>query len=169
MGLYGGGDAAPRGVPREARGPFDEGKQSVRIQIAAHHVELTESLRDLIQERSEHLMRFFDGVSTIHVMVGAEKARRVAEFVAHVSHGADVVAKAEAETLESAVHDAAEKMETQLRRHKDRIRDRRDRDEDTQALAADETPDEADGWEPPEDEIADGDEPSEGSDAEPAR
>lgn len=142
--------------------------QSVRIQIAAHHVKVTDTIRDLIQERSEHLMRFFDGVTTIHVTVAAEKERRVAEFVAHVSHSGDVVSKAEADTLRIAVHDAAEKMETQLRRHKDRIRARRDREAELGGVPASETEDDVDDWDLGEDETADGDERDDGTDSEPA-
>jgi putative sigma-54 modulation protein len=100
----------------------------LQIDIAAHHIDVTEPIRELVRERSEHLLRFFDGVSTLHVTLTAEKERRIAEVVANISHGPPVVGKAVAEDdVLAAIHDACEKVETQLRRHKDRIRDHRER------------------------------------------
>ena len=122
MGLYSRGLGLAHGDGPTVFGPGIEGTKALRVQIAAHHVHVGERMREVIQERSEHLMRFFDGVTTIHVTVSAEKERRIAEFVANVSGGSQVVAKAVAEGLSVAVHEAAERMETQLRRHKDRIR-----------------------------------------------
>ncbi|MFW6161918.1 MAG: ribosome hibernation-promoting factor, HPF/YfiA family [Planctomycetota bacterium] len=99
----------------------------MQIDIAAHHMDVTEPIRELIQERAEHLLRFFDGVATIHVTLTAEKERRIAEVVANISHGPPAIGKAVTEDVRTAIHDACEKVETQLRRHKDKIRDHRDR------------------------------------------
>ena len=127
MGLYSSGVPAWSGGGPGTSGPVAEGMEPVRVQIAAHNVEVTDAVRELVHERAGHLMRFFDGLSTVHVTLGAEKERRLAEFVAHVSHGAPLVSRAEGATLSAAIHEAAEKVETQIRRHKDRIRDHHER------------------------------------------
>lgn len=95
------------------------------IQIAAHHVEVTACLRERISEKATHMRRIFDGITTLHVTVTAEKERRTAELVANVSHGAPVVAKVTAASLDAAIQEVFEKVEAQLRRHKDKIRDHR--------------------------------------------
>ena len=97
------------------------------MQIAGHSAHISDGFRDLIHDRAEHLIRIFDGITTIHVTVTVEKERRIAEIVANVSHGAPVVGKAVADDLGAAFHEAVEHVETQLRRHKDRIRDHRGR------------------------------------------
>jgi putative sigma-54 modulation protein len=119
----------------------------VPIQIAAHHVELSNLLRRRIRRKAQHMLRVFDGVVTIHVTLSAEKERRVVEFVANVSHGAPVVAKVTADSLEVAIKDAIAKVEAQLRRHKDKVRDHRPREGGPQgppAAAQGEPADEAD-------------------------
>ena len=126
----------------------------MRVQIAAHHVEVTGPIRQLVEGRADHLMRFFDGVTTIHVTLRAEKERRAAEFVANVSHGAPIVAKAEAESLSAAIHGAVERMETQLRRYKDRIRDHRAHEPEPAATEPG-AEDAEDEWELEEDETSD--------------
>jgi len=109
------------------------------------------------EDRAEHLIRIFDGITTIHVTVGVEKERRIAEIVANVSHGAPVVGKAVADTLGAALHEAVEHVETQLRRHKDRIRGHRGHE--PQPASAPEPADEEE-WEPDlnTDETGEGDE-----------
>jgi len=125
----------------------------LRVQVAAHHVHVSESIRELIQDRADHLLRFFDGVSTVDVTLSAEKERRIAEFVVNVSHGAPAVGKAVADGLAVAIHEAAEKVETQLRRHKDRIRGHRDRDTEPERRPAEAE----DNGEPETDEASEGD------------
>lgn len=127
------------------------------MQIATHKAHLSDELRDLIHDRAEHLIRIFGGITTVHVTVGVEKERRTAEIVANVSHGAPVVGKAVADTLGAAFHEAVEHVETQLRRHKDRIRDHRGRE--PQPASAPEPADEEE-WQPDlgTDETGEGDE-----------
>jgi len=126
----------------------------VPIQIAAHHVELSDLLRRRIRRRAQHMLRVFDGLVTIHVTLSAEKERRVVEFVANVSHGAPIVAKVTAVSLEAAIKEASGKVEAQLRRHKDKIRDHRAREggapappaaAQAEAEAEDEAEDEGEG------------------------
>jgi len=156
MGLYETGGPARKGVRPADYGHETEGTVVVRIQIAAHHFHVGDRLREVIEERCDHLMRFFDGVTTIHVTLNTEKERRIAELVANVSHGAPVVAKAIADDMYVAVHEAAEKVEKQLRRHKDKIRDRRGREAEPGEPAAEE-PATDDELRPDPDEVSEGD------------
>jgi putative sigma-54 modulation protein len=87
-------------------------------------------LRGYVEHIADRLRHFFDGITSLHLSLRAEKERRVAELVVNVSHGAPVVAKATTNNLYAAIHMAAEKVETQLRKHKDKIRDHRPREAD---------------------------------------
>jgi putative sigma-54 modulation protein len=100
----------------------------VPIQVFAHHVDLTEETRRRVTEKAEHIRRIFDGILTVHVTLDAEKERRMVEIVANVSHGAPVVARTTTQNLDEAIELAFDKVEAQLRKHKDRIRDRRTRE-----------------------------------------
>lgn len=100
----------------------------MQIELACHHIDATPALRRHVEEKAAHLRRIFDGISTFHVSLHVEKSEVVAEFVANVSHGPPVVAKAAGKTAHAAVDVASDKVEVQLRRHKEKIRDHRGRD-----------------------------------------
>lgn len=97
------------------------------IQVFAHHMELSEETRERVRAKAEHIRRIFDGVLTVHVTLDQEKERRMVEIVAKVSHGAPVVARVTTQNLNEAIELAFDKVEAQLRKHKDKIRDRRPR------------------------------------------
>jgi len=101
----------------------------VPIQVFAHNVHLSEETRQRVTEKAEHIRRIFDGILTVHVTLDAEKERRLVEIVANVSHGAPVVAHATTQNLNEAIELAFDKVEAQLRKHKDKIRDRRMREQ----------------------------------------
>lgn len=98
------------------------------IQVFAHHVHLSEETRERVIEKAEHIRRIFDGILTVRVTLDAEKERRLVEIVANVSHGAPVIARTTTQNLNEAIELAFDKVEAQLRKHKDRIRDRRVRE-----------------------------------------
>lgn len=99
------------------------------IRVFAHHVELSEDMRLHVVEKAEHLRRIFNGMFTVRVTLEAEKERRVAEVTANVSHGAPVVTRVTTQNLLEAVDLAFHKIEAQLRKHKDKLRDHRVREE----------------------------------------
>ena len=95
------------------------------IRVFAHHMELTEGIRHHVTERAEHIRRIFDGIITVHVTLDAEKERRSVEVVANVSHGSPVVSRVTTQNVTEAIDLAFHKVEAQLRKHKDKLRDHR--------------------------------------------
>ena len=110
----------------------------MKIEISGHHLDVTDDIRSYATEKAEGLSHFFNGITSVHVIIMAEKERRIAEVVATVSHGAPVVARVavEGENVYTAINLAADKVEAQLRKHKEKIRERRIRE----AAAEPETP-----------------------------
>jgi putative sigma-54 modulation protein len=122
----------------------------VPIQVFAHHMHLSDDTRQRVVEKAEHIRRIFDGILTVHVTLDAEKERRLVEVVTNVSHGAPVVARATTQNLNEAIELAFDKAEAQLRKHKDKIRDRRAREQGAVPPAEEATPEgEADAGEAP--------------------
>jgi putative sigma-54 modulation protein len=120
----------------------------VHVEISGHHhVTITDGVRSHIQEKADHLARIFDGFTTLHVAFDLDSGDTVAEFTANLSHGAPVVAKGKAATLHAAIELAADKVAAQLRRHKEKVRDRRTRP--SKATPPPEAPgeEESDTWE----------------------
>jgi len=120
----------------------------VQVEISGHHhVPITEGVRSHIEEKADHLARIFDGFTTLHVAIDTDSGDQVAEFTANLSHGGPLVAKAKAGTLHAAIEQAADKVAAQLRRHKEKVRDRRVRP--SKATPSPETlgEEESDTWE----------------------
>ena len=92
------------------------------IRVFAHHIEISDETRRYVTEKAQHLRRIFDGMITVRVTLEAEKQRRVAEIVANVSHGPPVVTRVTKQTLAEAIDLAFDKIEAQLRKHKDKLR-----------------------------------------------
>ncbi|MCL7972298.1 MAG: ribosome-associated translation inhibitor RaiA [marine benthic group bacterium] len=97
----------------------------MQIIISARHVELTDSLKEYIEERFSRLSRFDERVSRIDVTVTEEKKRCRVE--ANVSRGKRPPAHASAETpdFRSSVDRVQEKLTRQLKSRREKTRDRK--------------------------------------------
>ena len=63
----------------------------MQINLTGHHIEVTDSLRDHVNEKMARLERHFDKVSNTHVILTVEGARHKAEATVHMS-GNDIFA-----------------------------------------------------------------------------
>jgi putative sigma-54 modulation protein len=91
-------------------------------------MEVGDALRAHCVEKAERLVRYFDGVNRIEVIldsqVGHEKDKR-AEMIVHVNGTQPFVGSEEHADAFAAVDVLVDKLEEQLRRHKDRLRNRK--------------------------------------------
>lgn len=121
----------------------------MKISTTARHCELDPEVRLYVQERLERLHRYFRDPRELmeaHVVVGVEKYRHSAEITLKLRRG-EVVSREEANDSRAAIDLAAERLEHQIRRLKDkrlaRKRDGRPREIQVSAAAAkDDVPDE---------------------------
>lgn len=92
------------------------------ITITGRHVEITEALRDLVTEKLGHACKLLDKITSTHVTISVEKSRHLVEVVIH-SHGATLHAKEETHDMYSSIDQAVDKIQTQAKRLKDKIKD----------------------------------------------
>ncbi|MFZ1946178.1 MAG: ribosome-associated translation inhibitor RaiA [bacterium] len=98
----------------------------MRVVITSKTLELTDSIRDHIQKRLLKLTRYFDGVLECHVVLKVERFTHRFEITLH-GQGFDLFSEAQAEDMYAAFDSAAEKMERQVRKTKEKIRGKRGR------------------------------------------
>ena len=98
----------------------------MRIEITSKSFEITDSVRDYIEERLNKLPRYFDRLIECHVILRVERITYKFEIALH-GNGFDLFAEAHAEDLYVAFDAAAGKMERQVRKHKDKVRHRKGR------------------------------------------
>jgi putative sigma-54 modulation protein len=94
----------------------------MQINLSGHHVEITTPLREYVNSKMERLERHFDQVTDIHVVLGVEKLRHKAEATMHIS-GGDIFANAVEENMYAAIDSLVDKLDRQLKKHKEKITD----------------------------------------------
>lgn len=94
----------------------------MQINLSGHHVDLTTPLREYVNSKMERLERHFDQVTDIHVVLGVEKLRHKAEATMHIS-GGTIFADAVEENMYAAIDALGDKLDRQLKKHKEKITD----------------------------------------------
>jgi putative sigma-54 modulation protein len=93
----------------------------MRIRVTCRHCELEPGLKEHVEEKVEHLARYFDRVDEAHVVFDSEGHRCIADVTVHASR-AVISSEQTADDMRSAFDRSMEKVERQVRRHKERIR-----------------------------------------------
>ncbi len=96
----------------------------MQINLSGHHVEITEPLRDYVTSKLSRLERYFDHVTNAHVVLTVEKQIQKAEASLHISGGL-LFADATEQDMYAAIDALTDKLDRQIRRHKDKLTDHR--------------------------------------------
>ncbi len=103
----------------------------MRIHTTGRRLEVTDPIRAYAESKAEKLLKFFDGVQEIKVVLDQERRDHHEEFTAEVivelvGHDS-IVAKAEGVDVYGSVDLAVDKAGRQLKDFKTRLRDHHDR------------------------------------------
>ncbi len=98
----------------------------MQINISARHGQLSADTQDKIREKVEKLRRLYDRVSAIEVTANLEhRENPVLELRLSIERNDNLVATESSSNVIAALDGAIHKVEQQLRKHKDKRRDRR--------------------------------------------
>ena len=103
----------------------------MNLTISGHHLEVTPALRGYVIQKLDRVMRHFDQVVDVRVLLSVEKqkekeGRQRAECNIHVK-GSDLFAESAHQDLYAAVDDLVDKLDRQVVRHKDKVHDHQHR------------------------------------------
>jgi putative sigma-54 modulation protein len=96
----------------------------MQTKLTGHHIEITQALRDYVYEKLERIERHFDTVTQVHVILSVEKLRQKAEATIHVA-GNDIFADAVDEDMYAAIDALTDKVDRQIKKHKEKVTDKR--------------------------------------------
>ncbi|MCY2925335.1 MAG: ribosome-associated translation inhibitor RaiA [Planctomycetota bacterium] len=116
----------------------------MNIVVKSRHMESTEPLKQYVAAKTEKLPRYYDNLLSVEVILDMEAAKPFVEMVAHAMEvildmEADkptvemlvqakkkmtFVARARNDDMYACIDQCLDKIVQQLRRHKDRVRDR---------------------------------------------
>jgi len=94
----------------------------MQLSITGHHINITPSLRDYVDNKLERLERHFENVSDIHCVLSVEKLRHKAEATVQVS-GATLFADEVQEDMYAAIDGLIDKLDRQVKKHKEKLQD----------------------------------------------
>nr|WP_261361435.1 ribosome-associated translation inhibitor RaiA [Aeoliella straminimaris] len=117
---------------------------SVQVRVSTRHGHLSEASQAKIASKAEKLLRIFDRLSDIVVVVDLkdEQTPKV-DVQVSAEHKHDFMASEQSTEMMVAVDAALQKIEQQLRKYKNRVVERnRDRDRQGRQVEAEHTPEE---------------------------
>lgn len=94
----------------------------MNINITGHHVEVTPAIRDYVTSKLDRVIRHFDHVTSVHVILSVEKLQQKAEVTLHVK-GKDIFADAINADLYASIDLLADKLDRQVLKYKEKVSD----------------------------------------------
>jgi ribosomal subunit interface protein len=115
-------------VPGGRRPPLtflvpSEPRMSVRIDYTDRHQQHPETVKTYAVEKAEKVARFYDGVNHIQIVLDRERDKHSAELIVRASHNLSFVGHAVEDSVLAAIDGALEKLERQVKKAKERLRD----------------------------------------------
>ncbi len=92
------------------------------VNLSGHHVDVTPALRGYVEKKFERILRHSDRVIDVQCTLTVEKLRHQAEATVWLA-GTSIHAAAVDEDMYAAIDRLADKLDEQVRRYKEKVRD----------------------------------------------
>ena len=99
----------------------------MNISISGRHMEVTDALRAYIEKKIARLSKFHHRISEMEVVLGAEGQNLKVELIVKADHHQPFVVHQTREDAYACVDEVVDKIERQLRRHKEKSRNHKGR------------------------------------------
>ena len=97
----------------------------MQIKISTRHGHLSDELQEHIREKAGKLLHYFQRLMMIEVLVDLKDDEKTVEFLVSAEHKHDFVASERHKELLAAVDLVLAKLETQVRRYKEKVQNHR--------------------------------------------
>jgi putative sigma-54 modulation protein len=94
----------------------------MNLTITGHHIEVTPAIREFVTTKLDRVIRHFDHVTSVNVILSVEKLRQKAEVTLHV-RGKDIFSEAEDQDMYAAIDALVDKLDRQVVKHKQKTQD----------------------------------------------
>lgn len=99
----------------------------MQLNLTGHHVDITASMREYVESKLGRLERHFDHVTVIHCILTVDKLRQQAEATVDLP-GGKLFATATDANMYAAIDAMFDKLDRQVRKHKEKLTDHHARD-----------------------------------------
>ena len=94
----------------------------MNLTITGHHVEVTPAIRDYVNGKLDRVIRHFDNVTSVNVVLSVEKLRQKAEVTVHV-RGKDIHVENDDTDMYAAIDALTDKLDRQVLKYKHKNHD----------------------------------------------
>lgn len=94
----------------------------MNLKITGHHVEVTDAIRDYVTTKLDRVIRHFDNVTSINVILSVEKLKQKAEVTLHV-RGKDIFVESDDADMYAAIDSMTDKLDRQVLKYKQKNQD----------------------------------------------
>jgi putative sigma-54 modulation protein len=92
----------------------------MQLSVTGHHIDVTDSMRNYVNEKFQKLERHFDQFIDVHVILSVEKLVQKAESTVQVN-GAKLFAEDAQADMYAAIDGLIDKLDRQIIRHKEKL------------------------------------------------
>jgi len=104
----------------------------VNIVVKAPHMSMTDSIRQHVESKVAKLPKFYDNIHSIEVILDMEANKPTVEMIVTARRKNTFVASHRDDDMYTCIDQCLHKLSEQLRRHKDKVRDRQGPPHDAQ-------------------------------------
>ena len=94
----------------------------MQIDITGHQLDVTTSMKDYFNSKFARIKRHFDQVINVHAILSVEKIHHKAEATIKAK-GVTMHAHADSENMYASIDELTDKLDSQVRKHKEKITD----------------------------------------------
>jgi len=91
------------------------------IEITSRHLRISENQQEFARSKAEQLIQEFPKIEHVHVILDMQRHQFIAEFVVQHKGLAKVEARELCDDLVAGIDLACEKLEKQLRKHREKV------------------------------------------------
>ncbi len=101
----------------------------MQFSVTFRHMEATEALKSYARERLERIKKYLPDPIAVHVVMGTERYNHRVDVNLQLHNGLQIAGHEETENMYSSIDLVVAKIERQVRRYKDKLRDHKGRTE----------------------------------------
>jgi putative sigma-54 modulation protein len=94
----------------------------MNLTITGHHVEVTPAIREYVTNKLDKVIRHFDNVTSVNVILSVEKLDQKAEVAVHV-RGKDIFVESHDQDMYAAIDAMTDKLDRQVLKYKQKAYD----------------------------------------------
>ena len=97
----------------------------MNVIVKTRHMDVTDAIKQYVESKIGKLEKFYDSIQTVEAILDVEADQAVVEIVVTASRKHTFVATHHDGDMYACVDQCLDKITTQIRRHKERVRERR--------------------------------------------